>query len=135
MKFADELGRGPLEDRARRRPPARPGPRFITAIRSLIVSASSWSCVTKTNVMPSSRCRCLSCDLHLLAQLLVERAERLVEQQHLGLEGQGAGERDALALAARELRRAARFSKPESCTSAEGLGDAPALRRARSTPL
>ena len=30
----------------------------------------------------------------------VERAERLVEQQHLRLDRQGAGERDALALAA-----------------------------------
>ncbi len=45
--------------------------------------------------------------LHLLAQLEVERAERLVEQQHLGPHHQRAGERDALALAAGELRRAA----------------------------
>ena len=38
------------------------------------------------------------------AHLRVERAEGLVEQQHLGLNGQGAGEGHALALAARELR-------------------------------
>jgi len=43
----------------------------------------------------------------LLADLGVERAEGLVEQQHLGLDGQGAGQRDALALAARELVRVA----------------------------
>ena len=34
----------------------------------------------------------------------VERAERLVEQQHLGLHRQRAGQRHALALAAGELR-------------------------------
>ena len=47
-------------------------------------------------------------DLHVLAQLLVERAERLVEQQHRRLDHQRARERDALLLAARELMRIAR---------------------------
>ena len=46
-------------------------------------------------------------ELRLLAQLLVERAERLVEQQQLRLLGERAGERHALALAARELMRLA----------------------------
>ena len=41
------------------------------------------------------------------AHLGVERAERLVEQQQLGLDREGAREGDALALAARELRRVA----------------------------
>ena len=41
----------------------------------------------------------------LLADLRVERAERLVEQQHLGLHGERAGQCHALALAARELGR------------------------------
>ena len=50
----------------------------------------------------------LQLDLHLLAELEIERAERLVEQQHLGLVDQGAGQRDALPLAARELGRLAR---------------------------
>ena len=45
--------------------------------------------------------------LHVLAQLLVEGAERLVHQHELGLEDQRPGERDALLLAAGELRRAA----------------------------
>ena len=45
--------------------------------------------------------------LHLLAQLQVERAERFVEQQHLRLVDEGAGERHALALAAGELARPA----------------------------
>jgi hypothetical protein len=42
-------------------------------------------------------------DLRLLAQLLVERAERLVEEQQLRLLGEAAGEGDALLLAAGEL--------------------------------
>ena len=40
---------------------------------------------------------------HMLAQLEVERRERLVEQQHLGLDRERAGDRDALLLAAGEL--------------------------------
>src|SRR5882762_465639 len=43
----------------------------------------------------------------VLAHLGVERAERFVQEQDLGLHGQRAGERDALALAPRELRRVA----------------------------
>ena len=49
----------------------------------------------------------LQLDLQLLAQLAVERAQRLVEQQDVGLEDDGAGQRHALLLAARELRRPA----------------------------
>ena len=45
--------------------------------------------------------------LHLLAELQVERAERLVEEQHLRLVDDRARERDALALAAGELHRLA----------------------------
>ena len=43
----------------------------------------------------------------LLAHARVERAEGLVQQEHLGLHGQRLGERHALALAARELARVA----------------------------
>ena len=43
-------------------------------------------------------------ELHLLAQLLVERAERLVHQHDLRLEYERAGERDALLLSAGKLR-------------------------------
>ena len=42
-------------------------------------------------------------ELHVLAQLAVERAERLVHQQDVGLDHHGARQRDALLLAAREL--------------------------------
>ena len=45
-------------------------------------------------------------DLHLLAQLEVERAEGLVEQQDARPVHERARERDALALAAGQLARA-----------------------------
>ena len=57
----------------------------MTAIVSAIVMASSWSCVTWTNVIPTSRLDPLQLELHLLAELQVEGAERLVEKQHPGL--------------------------------------------------
>ena len=50
----------------------------------------------------------LELDLHLLAELQVERAERLVEQKHARRVDDRARERDALALASRELHRLAR---------------------------
>src|SRR3546814_2512168 len=53
------------------------------------------------------RLQALQLDLHFLAQLEVERRERLVEQQHPGLARQRAGERPALLLAAGELSRPA----------------------------
>ena len=49
----------------------------------------------------------LQLDLHLLAELAVEGAERLVEQQHRRAVHQRPGERDALLLAARQLPRLA----------------------------
>ena len=47
----------------------------------------------------------LELDLHLSPQLEVERAQRLVEQQHLGLVDQRPAERDPLLLTTRELGR------------------------------
>ena len=66
----------------------------------------------------------LQLDLQALAQLQVERAERLVEQQHRGPVDERAGERDALLLAARELApacaspRAARPTRSSSSARA-----------------
>ena len=79
----------------------------MTPMRSASAKASSWSCVTSTVVMPSSRCTCADGAAQLLADLGVERAEGLVEQQHLGLVRQRARDRDALLLAAGELGRQA----------------------------
>ncbi len=47
----------------------------------------------------------LQLDLHVLAQLLVERAQRLVHQHELGVEHQRPGQGHALLLPAGELRR------------------------------
>ena len=47
----------------------------------------------------------LELELHLLAELEVDRTERLIEQQDGGVEDEGAGQGDALALSAGELRR------------------------------
>ena len=58
----------------------------------------------------------LQLDLHLLAQLQVERAERLVEQQHPRAVHERPRERHPLALAAGELNRLA-VAGPGSRTS------------------
>ena len=76
----------------------------------------------------------LQLDLHLLAELEVERAERLVEQQHLGPVDERPGERDALALAAGQLVRPA---AAEARRGARRRASRRARRRrsARPTPL
>ena len=64
----------------------------------------------------------------------VEGAEGLVEEEHARLDGERAGERDALALAAGELRRVA-VLEPAQLDEVEKLHDAPAdLRLARTPP-
>ena len=55
---------------------------------------------------PERRVQLAQLDLHVLAQLAVERPERLVEQQHARAVHERARERDALLHAARELGRA-----------------------------
>jgi hypothetical protein len=89
-------------------------PLFITTTRSASSSASSWSWVTKTVVWPVSSWRPAQPAAQFLAHLGVERAERLVEQQHARLDGQRAGQRHALPLAARELRRVAVLPAPRA---------------------
>jgi hypothetical protein len=49
----------------------------------------------------------LDLEAHLFAQVCVEIGQRLVEQQHRRADDDGAGERHALLLAARELGRIA----------------------------
>ena len=73
--------------------------------------------------MPEILLHALELQLHLLPQLQVECAERLVEQQHLRLVDERAGQRHALALAAGELARlaAADIGQPHQ---AQGLLDA-----------
>jgi hypothetical protein len=78
--------------------------------------------VTITKVRPSLL-QVHQLELGFLAQLLVERAERFVEQQQLGPLGERAGQRHALALAARELVRLAAGEFLE-LDQLEHLGDA-----------
>ena len=65
--------------------------------------ASSWSWVTWMKVRPTSCWIRLSFDLRLSAELEVEGAQRLVEQQHVGPVDERPGQRDALLHATREL--------------------------------
>ena len=74
----------------------------------------------------------LELDLHLLAQLQVERAERLVEQQHRGPVDERPGQRDALLLAARQLARPGLLAA-RAADELERLLDA--LRISRSATL
>ncbi len=69
--------------------------------------------MTNTLVTCNSSCRCAQPSPQFLAHLGVERAERLVEQQHLGLDRERARQRDALALAAGKLRGIAIGQKVE----------------------
>jgi hypothetical protein len=65
---------------------------------------------TETTAFTSGSCLALhplQLELHLLAQLEVQRAERLVQQQHVRLVHDGPGQGDALALAAGQLSRLA----------------------------
>jgi len=64
----------------------------------------------------------LQFDLHLLAQILVERRQRLVHEQETRFEDDGARQRHALTLAARELRRPAR-GEVGKLDLVQGLGD------------
>ena len=67
----------------------------------------------------------LQLDLHLLAQLEVERAQRLVQQQHARPVDQRARQRHALALAARQLVRLAAAEAAERHHLQHLLGRAP----------
>ena len=67
----------------------------------------------------------LELDLERAPQLGVQRAERLVEQHDGGLEHERARQRDALLLAAGELRGLAPLQAGE-LHQLDGLGDAPA---------
>ncbi len=69
--------------------------------------------------------------LHLLAELQVERPERLVEQEHLRAVHEGARERHALPLPAGELRRPP-LSYPPRRTSSSA-SDARLRRSSRAT--
>ena len=74
----------------------------------------------------------LQLELHLLAQLEVERAERLVEEQHPRTVDERARERDPLLLAARELARLALLEPAEPDELERLATRASAARRPRT---
>ena len=75
----------------------------MIAIRVAIDRASSWSWVTNTNVVPDLAMDPRQLGLHLLAELEIERTERLVEEQDGRSLGEGTRQRDALLLPAGHL--------------------------------
>ena len=82
--------------------------------------ASSWSWVTKIVVTWTSSWRRRSQVAQVLADLRVEGAERLVEQQHVRLDRERPGQRHPLALAPGELRRIA-LGEPVELDQAQQL--------------
>ena len=89
-------------------------PARITATRSAIDSASSWSCVTNSVVMPSSswmrRISSRSCSAPCASSADSGSSSSSTRR----LDRQRAGERDALLLAAGELVRVAAAAVPEA---------------------
>ena len=59
--------------------------------------------------MPTRRWMALQLGADLLAEVGIERRERLVEQQNIGLQHQRSRQSHALTFAAGKLRRTARF--------------------------
>ena len=79
-------------------------------MRLPIFSASSRSWLTKMMVFLSSFCSIEELVLQLVADQRIERRERLVHEQDVGVGGEGAGEADALLHAAGQL--VAEFARP-----------------------
>ena len=77
--------------------------------------------------MPVARPERLELVVQQVARHRVERAERLVHQQHVGVLRERAGERDALAHAARELVRALVAKSPRCTISSSSLAPRAAL--------
>ena len=117
----DELVRGIVVELAGA-PTCSIRPSFITATRSATSIASSWSCVTKHRRHVRLVVQAAQPVAQLLAHARVERAERLVEEQHASARPRARG-RAPCAAAGR--RRAAR----DSGRRARRAGRARAARR------
>ena len=85
--------------------PTAPAGRRTGARCDSVRSACRGSCVTITMVVPSRCCRSCRMRHDLVAHLRVEVARGLVGEQQAGPADDGARDRDALLLPARELRR------------------------------
>ena len=86
-------------------PSWRSVPATITPIRSASAAASRKSWVTSSVGSVELGEQVLQLAAHDAARVRVQRRQRLVEQQHRRVARQRARERDALALAARQVRR------------------------------
>ena len=93
-------------------------PSLKTATRSAIDSASPWSWVTKTKVMPSDFCSAFSSSCIFSRSFRSSAPSGSSSSSTFGLVDQRAGQRHALALAAGELARACARRSPAACTSA-----------------
>ncbi len=79
--------------------------------------ASCWSWVTKMLVKCSSSCSRPQPAPQFMAHLAVQRPEGFVQQEHIGIDGQRTGERDALSLAPGQLCGDSDRPDQPSCTS------------------
>ena len=109
---ADELvdERASWADRRCRRAEAHCStlPRLSTAMRSAMLIASSWSCVTRMVVMPYSRCRRLTSICMSRRRFLSSAPNGSSSSRIFGIDGERARERDPLLLSAGKLRAASR---------------------------
>ncbi len=132
MKSAVKRRRGVLVEFARTVPASTTSPPETMARRSPTLIASSWLCVTWTNVMLQPLLKLLEPEAHVLAQLGVECGERLVEQDDVALQDQRAGELHALLLPAGQLEHppvaVASTVPPPPSMSVDAAGDLLAWR-------
>ena len=87
-------------------------PRYITATRAAMCLTTPRSCAMKMNDRPRLRCRSVQKVDDLRLDRNIERRNRLVANDELGLRGERAGDADALPLAAGELVRVALARAP-----------------------
>ena len=112
----------------------RPGRGDRTTTRSATRIASGMLWVTITIVVAGAFPEAQQLQVEPLAGQGVERAERLVEQQDLGLEGQRPGERHPLARPARQLGRPGGRRPPDRGRPARSARPAAPRRRSVGQP-
>ena len=119
------------EQGAPSRPSRRCAPRYITATRSEMCPTTARSCAMNRIVEPEPALQLQQQVDHLRLHRHVERGDRLVRHQQLGLGDQRAAIPIALALAARELVRIAGRVRREQ---ADELAAPPATLSRRCAP-
>ena len=106
----------------------------LSAIVASASAASSGSCVTSTSVVLRGAIDVEQQVDHLLPGRAVEIPGRLVGEQHRRVVGERAGDRDALLLAARELRRVMVAAIGEPDLVEQRSARAPGVRARRQSP-